>query len=117
MNRPLFALCLPAFLLAGGIAWAHHGWGSYDASRKLTISGPVQKAEWQNPHVLIVLPHQNRNWDVVLAPPFRMNARGLDPDMIKAGSTVIVEGYPSTRVEGKLRAERITVGGRTFELR
>jgi hypothetical protein len=30
---------------------------------------------------------------------------------------VAVEGYPSTKGERELRAERITVGGKTFELR
>lgn len=66
---------------------------------------------------MIVVPHQDKNWDAVLAPPFRMNARGLAPDMIKAGTDVTVEGYPSTRVQNELRAERIRVNGRTFELR
>jgi hypothetical protein len=30
---------------------------------------------------------------------------------------VTLEGYPSTRVETEMRAERIVVGGKTFELR
>jgi hypothetical protein len=61
--------------------------------------------------------HNGKAWDAVLAPPFRMNSRGLEPDMIKPGTNVTLEGYPSTRVETELRAERITVGGKTFELR
>ena len=117
MKYPLFGLCLSGALLTGGIAYAHHGWGSYDAGRKLSITSTVQKAEWQNPHVLVVVAHENKDWDAVLAPPFRMNARGLAPEMIKPGSTVTLEGYPSTRVDGEMRAERITVDGRTFELR
>jgi hypothetical protein len=54
----------------------------------------------------------------VLAPPFRMEARGLTPDMLKAGAQVTVEGYASTRVDREMRAERITVDGPAcFELR
>ena len=53
----------------------------------------------------------------MLAPPFRMQARGLSPELIKAGTNVQVEGYPSTKTERELRAERIVVGGKTFELR
>jgi len=117
MKYPLFGLCLSAALLTGGIAFAHHGWGSYDASKKITITSPVQQAEWENPHVMVVVTYQNKNWDAVLAPPFRMNARGLNADMIKPGSTVTLEGYPSTRSDAEMRAERITVGGKTFELR
>jgi len=53
----------------------------------------------------------------VLAPPFRMSARGLNPDMLKPGTSVRLEGYPSTRMETEMRAERIVVGGKTYELR
>lgn len=117
MRYRLIGLSLSGALLMGGAALAHHGWGSYDASTKLSVTSAVQKVEWQNPHVMIVVTHQNAAWDAVLAPPFRMNARGLDPDMIKAGTTVTLEGYPSTRTQNELRAERITAGGKTFELR
>lgn len=117
MNHPLFGLFVSGALLAGGSAFAHHGWGSYDASKTVTFTSPVQKTDWQNPHVTIVMSHEGKSWDAVLAPPFRMSARGLEPDMLKPGVSVTVEGYRSTRVETELRAERIIVGGRTFELR
>ena len=117
MRYRLMGLSLSGALFLGGAALAHHGWGSYDAGRKLSVTSAVQKVEWQNPHVMIVVSHEGKAWDAVLAPPFRMNARGLDPEMIKAGTTVTLEGYPSTRVENELRAERIIAGGRTFELR
>lgn len=117
MNHPLLALCLSGALLTGGAALAHHGWGSYDAGRTISITSPVQRTEWQNPHVMVVVTQGGKNWDAVLAPPFRMNARGLSPDMIGPGTTVTLEGYPSTRVQSEMRAERIIVGGRTFELR
>lgn len=117
MKHPLFVLCLAGTLLPGGLALAHHGWGSYDASRQFSMTGPVQRTDWQNPHVVVAVTDSGKNWEAVLAPPFRMNARGLEPDMIKPGTQVTLVGYPSTRVENEMRAERIVVGGRTFELR
>lgn len=117
MKRPLFIVCLSSTLLTGSLALAHHGWGSYDASKQFSISSAVQRADWQNPHVMVVVTHANRNWEAVLAPPFRMSARGLAPDMIKPGTQITLEGYPSTRVESEMRAERIIIGGKTFELR
>ena len=30
--------------LAAGAAVAHHGWGSYDAAKPVTVAGPIQKA-------------------------------------------------------------------------
>ncbi|MFC4171071.1 DUF6152 family protein [Microvirga sp. GCM10011540] len=117
MRYKLAALCLLGALPLGGVALAHHGWGSYDAARKLTLSSTVQSVEWQNPHVQIVVDDRGKSWDAVLAPPFRMSARGLSEDMLKPGTSITVEGYPSTRVENEMRAERITAGGKTFELR
>ena len=119
MARPfaLAALASAALAAVGGAALAHHGWGSYDAAQKLTIASSVQHVMWQNPHVHIHVTHQGATWEAVLAPPFRMDARGLTPGLIKAGTRVDVEGYPSTSTARELRAERITVAGKTYELR
>jgi hypothetical protein len=104
-------------LIASGAALAHHGWGSYDASKKFTISSPVEKLDWTNPHVHLDVKHNGATWEAVLAPPFRMEARGLSPELLKVGTRVDVEGYPSTRAENEMRAERIVVAGKTYELR
>jgi hypothetical protein len=111
-----FAVAL-ALVGAAGAAFAHHGWGSYDAAKKFTIASAVEHIIWQNPHVHIHLAHGGATWEAVLAPPFRMQARGLSPELIRAGTKVQVEGYPSTHTEREMRAERIVVGGKTFELR
>ena len=115
--RTRFVILVSTLVLAAGGALAHHGWGSYDASRTVTIDSAVTRLAWQNPHVHLEVNHDGGAWELVLAPPFRMDARGLNPDMLKAGTRVRAEGYVSTRVAREMRAERISVGGRTFELR
>ena len=117
MLRRSFALSCAVVAATAGAAIAHHGWGSYDASKTLTVQSPVANLRWQNPHVHIDVRHQNADWEAVLAPPFRMEARGLTPALIKVGTPVQVVGYPSTKSEREIRAERIVVGGKTFELR
>ena len=114
--RP-FALAFAALGLAGGAAFAHHGWGSYEAAKKFTIASSVEHLAWQNPHVHVHVAHQGATWEAVLAPPFRMEARGLSPNLIKVGTPVEVEGYPSTQNGREMRAERIVVSGKTYELR
>jgi hypothetical protein len=116
MRNFAFVFGMLLALLGGSVA-AHHGWGSYDASRKFTIEGPVKHLAWQNPHVHIHLDHENATWEIVLAPVSRMQLRGLKPDLLAVGTTVKAEGYPSTRVEHEMRAERINVNGKTYELR
>ena len=54
---------------------------------------------------------------MVLAPPSRMDFRGLSRDMLKAGASASVEGYPNRSKPEEMRAERITLEGKTFELR
>ena len=112
-----FALAFAALGLAGGAAFAHHGWGSYEAGKKFTIASPVDHLMWQNPHVHIHVTHQGATWEAVLAPPFRMEARGLSPALLKTGARVQVEGYPSTKTAHEMRAERIVIAGKTYELR
>jgi hypothetical protein len=46
-----------------------------------------------------------------------MAARGLTAEMLKTGITVSVEGYQNITDAKEMRAERITVDGKTIELR
>ncbi len=96
---------------------AHHGWGSYDASKTITLSGPIKELKYSNPHCLVVLDVQGKIWECVLAPPFRMENRGLPDGLMKVGMLVTVVGYASTAHDGEMRAERITIDGKTVELR
>ena len=110
----LFAL---AAVISAGAASAHHGWGSYDATKIFTINAPVETLTWAEPHTHITVKYQGDTWEATLAPLFRMSARGLSQDMIKPGTMVAVEGYPSTQKLHEMRAERIVVSGKTVELR
>src|SRR5438270_11143859 len=86
-----------AALLSAGAASAHHGWGSYDASKVFTIRAPVETLSWGDPHARIMLNYEGAIWEATLAPLSRMQARGLSEEMLKPGTPVVVEGYPSTR--------------------
>ncbi|MNR68610.1 hypothetical protein D3C85_1932710 [compost metagenome] len=59
----------------------------------------------------------DKTWAVVLAPPSRMENRGLTRDMLSVGNEATVVGYQNRNKPDELRAERITVGGKTTELR
>ncbi len=71
----------------------------------------------KTPHGSLIVEGQGKRWHVVLAPPPRMRNRGLVPEMLAVGTPVRIEGYPSKVTDGEMRAERITVGGKTLELR
>ena len=106
-----------ALLLGSSVALAHHGWSSYDAGKAQTLKGTVQAVTWEMPHGHLTLQEGETRWDVVLAPPSRMERRGLERKALTVGKKVEVMGYPHRSEKGELRAERITVDGKTVELR
>ena len=104
-------------LAAATAALAHHGWSSYDAVRVMKPTTQVLESSWGSPHGSLVIAINDQNWDVVLAPVSRMEARGLARADIAVGQTVTVEGYPRRDGTREMRVERITAGGKTVELR
>jgi len=117
MRRMTLLAAAPLLPLAAGPVLAHHGWSSYDANTVLTFEAPILAVRYQNPHGEIELEADGKRWLVVLAPPARMERRGLPREKLAVGTLVRVEGYPSRVHDGEMRAERITVDGSTVELR
>ncbi|EJF10961.1 MULTISPECIES: DUF6152 family protein [Pontibacter] len=110
----LLILLLP-FSVA--LSTLHHGWANYDQTKTLDYTGLVEEITYENPHGMLKLQHEDKTWTVVLAPPSRMNSRGLSRDMLQAGDSVRVVGYPHKEVKDEMRAERIYVGDKKIELR
>ncbi len=103
--------------LAAAPAAAHHGWSEYDSTKPLKLSGKILESGYEHPHGHIVLDTPAKKWNVVLAPPSRMEFRGLSKQMLAPGGQAAVEGYPNRDKPDELRAERITIQGKTTELR
>src|SRR5205085_12250483 len=91
-------LTLSLLLMAGSGAavLAHHGWGSYDASKPITVAGAIQTSKYENPHATITVKATDKVWTVTLAPVSRMQSRGATADLVAAGKTVSAYGYAST---------------------
>jgi uncharacterized protein DUF6152 len=100
-----------------GAAVAHHGWGSYDASKPVTVAGPILTSKFENPHATITVRSSDKVWTVTLAPTSRMTSRGATKKVVAVGQNVSAYGYPSTVQKNEMRAERITVDGKTYEMR
>ncbi len=102
MMRCVILFC--AFALLTSAALGHHGWGSYDASKPVTVTGPIVTAKFENPHATITVGGNDKVWTVTLAPPSRMSSRGATEKI-------------GTVEKDEMRAERITVNGKTYEMR
>jgi hypothetical protein len=96
---------------------AHHGWSGYDASKPLTVTGTIKASGYEHPHGYVRLESADKVWAVTLAPPSRMENRGLTAAMLAAGTRATVMGYPSRKDPDEMRAEWIAVNGKTTQLR
>ena len=112
--KRFFSFLLCSFYLQ---AMAHHGWSEYDQTNLLKFSGAVTQSGYEHPHGFITLSLGERTLTAVLAPPFRMENRGLTPANIAVGAQVVVEGYINRSKPNEIRAERIIVNGKAIELR
>jgi hypothetical protein len=108
---------LVATILLAGPAVAHHGWGSYDAAKPVTVTGPILTSKYENPHATLTVKGRDKEWTVTLAPTSRMGNRGATVAVVSVGKTVSAYGYPSTVEKDEMRAERITIDGKTYEMR
>jgi hypothetical protein len=106
-----------AAMLGGAPVRAHHGWSAYDAAAVIKVEAPVKAVRYGNPHGEIEIDYEGKTWVVVLAPPSRMQARGLTKEELVEGAAVTVEAYPRRDGTPEMRAERITLNGKTVELR
>ena len=113
--RVLSAVLLP--LVFSASAWAHHGWSSYDSEKPVKLEVPLAEVQYRNPHAEVAVDHQDKRWQVILAPISRMESRGLEKDALVVGKTVTIEGYPRKDGTPEIRAERLTVNGKVIELR
>jgi hypothetical protein len=118
MRTTIGAIVLAALVLGAAAAGrAHHGWSGYDSARPLTIVGVILESGYEHPHGFVRLESPDKVWLVVLAPPSRMERRGLPKELLATGTTVSVHGYPHRQIGEEMRAERITINGKTVELR
>jgi Family of unknown function (DUF6152) len=122
MKKSLWA-CVPIVLFISAIlatvasVSAHHGWSGYDSTKALELKGSILESGYEHPHGFVRLKVSDKTWLVVLAPPSRMEGRQLPRKNLASGTEAIVVGYPSRTAPQEMRAERITINGRTTELR
>ncbi len=116
-RRSLFATLAAAAVLPAGAAMAHHGWSGYVAERLTVLKGAIRAVRFQNPHCELDLAAEGKVWRITLAPPFRMNARGVPDGTLQTGQDLEIQGYLNRSDPTEIRAERIVLAGRAVEMR
>lgn len=102
------ALALPAA--------AHHGW-RWTADGNFELTGTIAAARLGNPHGVLTVQVNDETWTVEVGQPWRNERAGLSDAMLAPGTEITALGHrhadPAQLI---LKAERIVVGGETYDL-
>ena len=120
MRKPaFFRRSLAGLILMGAglsAAFAHHGWRWTDDGQ-FELTARVEKAVLGNPHGVLTMDADGSKWLVEVGQPWRNERAGLTDAMMAKGATLTVIGKRSADAkEQRLKAERIVIGGKNFDL-
>ena len=94
---------------------AHHSFAAqYDRNKPATITGPVTKVDWINPHARFFMDVKDAsgktaNWEVELAAPAMLIRRGWTRNAVKIGEPVTVNGSLAKDGSNLINATAVTL--------
>ncbi len=115
MNVWLKSFALP-LLLTASAAFAEYGWTEYDTTKPQQLSGTIDASSYSNPYVTMRLRTDEKTWTVILTPPARMRSHGVSAGRLAVGKKVDVTGYRGKFRVDEMRADSITLDGKTVVL-
>ena len=108
-----FALILCG--ISSSTVLAHHSFAAqYDRNKPATLTGPVTKLDWINPHARFFIDVKDAsgkvvNWEVELAAPAMLLRRGWTRNALKIGEPVTVNGSLAKDGSNLLNATTVTL--------
>lgn len=95
---------------------AHHGW-SWTEDGFFRLEGVIRAIYVGNPHATLDVDAEGELWRVELAPPSATIRAGFTEESAKVGDTVVAVGNRSQdAAEKRMKAVRIIVGGKTYDV-
>ena len=97
-------------------ALAHHGW-SWTTGDNVEVEGVIQQADLGMPHGVLTLDVDGETWTAEIGQPWRNERAGIAEGTLAPGVEVRIEGEPAADIsERRVKAERLWIDGREFEL-
>ena len=113
--RFIFSALLALALLPAA-AFAHHGW-SWTSGDNVEVTGVIREASLGMPHGRLTLDVEGETWTVEVGQPWRNERAGIGQGELAPGVEVRVVGEPAADIsERRVKAERLWIGDRSYEL-
>lgn len=116
-RNPIMAIWL-FVLLASMSARAHHSFASvFDGEKPITLTGPVTKIEWANPHIHLYIDVKDEmgkviNWAIEMGSPNMLIRLGWTRHAMKIGDVVTIEGSLARNGSKLANARTVLLGGK-----
>lgn len=111
----IFAGAAVAAALAGSAA-AHHGW-SWAEADQFDLKGTIESISFAPPHPTLEVRAEDGVWRVELGNPNQTQRSGFVEGQAKVGDEIVATGNRSEdRNEKRMKAVRIVVAGKTFDI-
>ena len=122
-SRTSFLCAVVTLVLSTVPATAHHSFAAqYDRAKKVTLTGPVTRLDWINPHGRIFMDVKDAttgkvvNWEIELGAPAILMRNGWKRSDVPVGGVVTVVGYLAKDGSNMANASSVTLadGKRVF---
>jgi hypothetical protein len=114
MRQCLIALTFGLLVGTTPVLLAHHSFAAeYDANQPVKVTGVVTRVDWTNPHIWFFVDVKDEqgkviNWGFSGGPPGVLQRRGISKNVLKAGDTVVVEGFRARDGSNNASGGRVT---------
>ena len=114
---PLFRTAIGFDRLARALESANRADAGGYPPYNIELTGVIVEARLGNPHGILQVQADDEVWTVEVGQPWRNEQAGLAEGDLAAGVEATFIGEPSANVADRLlKAERIVIGGRLFDL-
>ena len=116
--RSSVVLAVGAILILVGVpVLAHHSFAAeYDRQKPVTLTGPVTRVEWINPHARFHMDVKDASgkvasWEIELGSPAGLIRRGWTRNSLKIGDVITVTGGLAKNAPYVGNASAVTLSG------